>query len=241
LAPIFVGAIVVCATIGAGSAIHGQTSNKTVWDGVFSTAQAERGRGLYADNCSECHGIALQGGEQKALKGRQFWADWQETTVDYLLERVSKNMPYSEDGVLPGSLDMPTYLDIVAYLLSMNEFPSGPNELTAASSVGVQVIRQGGPSELPDRAFVHVVGCLAKGQGADWQLTKGSRPVRILNGRPPDENIRLGDRDYTLKFVTTALDSYIGHRVSVRATLIGEGGRDGLNFREVSSLNAVCQ
>jgi len=44
-----------------------------------------------------------------------------------------------------------------------------------------------------------------------------------------------------LKFVLTSLDKYVGYRMSVRATLIGEGGRDGLNVRGISPVNATCQ
>jgi S-disulfanyl-L-cysteine oxidoreductase SoxD len=239
-AAILVLAIVVSASLG-GEPINGQASGRTVWDGVFTTAQAERGRDLYLDHCADCHGPALEGGEEKALKGERFWTDWQETTVDYLLGRISKNMPYSEDGLLAGSLGMPAYVDVVAHLLRTNDFPAGPDELTAASSVGVQVIKKTGPSELPAHAFAHVVGCLARGPGADWTLTQGSRPVRILDGRPPDEKTPLGDRGYTLKFVTTALDSFIGHRMSVSAALMGEGGREGLNVRRITSIGARCQ
>lgn len=239
--PLFVSVILVCATLGEGRPINGQASRETVWGGVFTSAQAERGRGLYSEHCSECHGPALEGGEQKALSGDQFWSDWQETTVDYLLGRISKNMPYSEDGALAGSLGMPAYVDIVAHLLNTNGFPAGADSLTPASSRGIQILRKSGPSELPSNAFVHVVGCLAKGQGSDWTLTRGSRPVRILDGRPPDETAPLGDREYTLKFVVTALDTHVGHRMSVSASLIGEGGRTGLNVRRISSVNAACR
>ncbi len=96
-----------------------------MWDGVFTAAQAERGRGFYLANCAECHGGNLEGGEKQALKGDRFWADWQETTVDYMLGRISKNMPFSEDGSLAGTLGTPTYVDIVAHILNTNGFPAG--------------------------------------------------------------------------------------------------------------------
>ena len=34
---------------------------RTVQDGVFSRAQAERGQALYAQRCASCHGPAMQG------------------------------------------------------------------------------------------------------------------------------------------------------------------------------------
>ena len=45
----------------------------------------------------------------------------------------------------------------------------------------------------------------------------------------------------TLKFVLTSLDEYAGYRMSVRATLMGEGGRDGLNVRGISPVSATCE
>ena len=238
---IFLASFIAFAVLGGEQVVNGQAASKSVWDGVFSAAQAERGRGFYLANCSECHGATLEGGEKQALKGDRFYADWQETTVDYMLGRISKNMPFSEDGSLAGTLGTPTYVDIVAHILNSNGFPAGPTEMTAASSVGVQIVKKGGPSELPSNSFAYVIGCLAKGEGRDWKLTMGSRPARVFESQSPDVNVPLGDREYTLKFVLTSLDKYVGYRMSVRATLIGEGGRDGLNVRGVSPVNATCQ
>ena len=44
-------------------------ATKTVWDGVYTADQAERGRGFYAEHCARCHGGDLQGGEHRALTG----------------------------------------------------------------------------------------------------------------------------------------------------------------------------
>jgi hypothetical protein len=51
----------------------------------------------------------------------------------------------------------------------------------------------------------------------------------------------LGDREYTLRFVLTPLDKFMGHRMSVRASLMGEGGTDGLNVTSVQSVSASCE
>jgi len=237
---ILLGTFVLVTGFGGGQVVVGQSS-KTVWDGVFTAAQAERGRGFYLAHCAECHGGTLEGGEKQALKGDRFWADWQESTVDYMLGRISKNMPFSEDGSLAGSLGTATYVDIVAHILSTNGFPAGSSELTAASSAGVQIVKKDGPSELPANAFAHVVGCLAKGEGRDWKLTRGSAPARVFESQTPNPNAPLGDREYTLKFVLQSLDKYVGYRMSVGATLMGDGGKDGLNVRTISPVNATCE
>ena len=130
---IFLCVFVVFALFGSEKVVNGQAATKSVWDGVFTAAQAERGRGFYLANCSECHGATLEGGEKQALKGDRFWADWQETTLDYILGRNSKNMPFSEDASHARRFGTPTYLDIVAHILNTNGFPPGSSELTAES------------------------------------------------------------------------------------------------------------
>src|SRR5688572_9340260 len=113
---------------------------RSVWDGVFTEAQAERGRVAFSAHCSSCHGVDLRGGESKALRGERFWTDWKETNVDYLLGQIARNMPFTDDGSLAGSLPSATYADIVAHILNTNGFPAGTRELTADASVGVAII-----------------------------------------------------------------------------------------------------
>ena len=109
-----------------------ERSSRTVWDGIYTEAQAQRGRGFYAEHCASCHGANLEGAEHRALKGDRFWATWQDTTVDRLLTHVSLNMPHSEDGSLKGTLGARVYADIVAHILSTNQFPAGsPNSARA--------------------------------------------------------------------------------------------------------------
>src|SRR3974390_1863142 len=66
-------------------------AQKTVWDGVYTADQAERGRIAFSNNCAECHGENLEGGDGKALSGDQFWKDWKESTVGELLTFVKTN------------------------------------------------------------------------------------------------------------------------------------------------------
>jgi len=101
-----------------------ERASRTVWDGIYTEAQAQRGRGFYAEHCASCHGANLEGAEHRALKGDRFWATWQDTTVDRLLTHVSTNMPHSEDGSLKGTLGARVYADIVAHILSTNQFPA---------------------------------------------------------------------------------------------------------------------
>jgi hypothetical protein len=215
---------------------------RTVWDGTFTTEQADRGRIQFAANCAACHGNDLQGGEGKALTGRQFWADWGDRDVADLLTYVSRNMPSSVDGTLAGTLPSSTYADIVAHMLRTNGFPAGMQELTSTSGTAVRIVNKDGATDLPASTVARVVGCLApKGGDGNWRLTKASRPERAT---PPPataaRDVAAGDREYALKFVLRNLTTMVGHKVAVTGLLLGDGGVDGLNVNTVESVADTC-
>ncbi len=117
---------------GPASGSAGQASSSsnelTVWAGVYSDAQAERGRQLYIDTCSACHGQALEGADEApALTGSTFTANWDGLSVGDLLERIRISMPQDQ----PGKLTREQYADVVAYLLHENKFPAGKTDLPA--------------------------------------------------------------------------------------------------------------
>ena len=240
-------ALVSAALFAASPAMPGaqekpaQGASRSVWDGVYTEAQAKRGRNFYSEHCASCHGANLEGGESRALTGDRFWTSWQETAVDRLLGYISTNMPHTGDGALKGTLGAAVYADITAHILSVNEFPSGGTELTATSSAGVRIVRKAGSGQLPSGSFVHVVGCLARGADRNWRLLQGSSPARLMDEKDVNLRAPLGDREYTLRFVLTPLDKFLGHRMSVRASLMGEGGVDGLNVTSVQSVSETCQ
>ncbi|HEV3202451.1 MAG TPA: cytochrome c [Bryobacteraceae bacterium] len=99
---------------------------RSVWDGVYTKQQAGRGQSAYREECMKCHGENLLGGEAApGLAGDEFLPKWTGKTAGDLFERIRKTMP-SED---PGNLSRRQYADIVAYILSVNEFPGGQKEL----------------------------------------------------------------------------------------------------------------
>jgi mono/diheme cytochrome c family protein len=214
----------------------------SVWDGVFTADQAGRGRIAFAQHCASCHGGELKGGEGKPLAGDPFWTDWRETTVEYLLTRISTEMPFSEDGRLAGTLSPSVYADVVSYILQQNGLPAGTRELTRASSAGVQIIRKDGPGELPASTLARVVGCLSpRGANKEYTVTQAAAPVRVTDGAPaPDPAAPLGQRQFALKFVLQSLDKFVGQRVSVTGLLIGEGGANGINLSAITPVAPTC-
>jgi S-disulfanyl-L-cysteine oxidoreductase SoxD len=103
-----------------------QTPPRTVWSGVYSSEQADRGKKVYVKNCQECHGESLLGADQApGLAGDEFVAKWNKVSVGDLFDRVQSTMPDTN----PGSLTGPQYADAVAYVLRENGAPPGKDEL----------------------------------------------------------------------------------------------------------------
>ena len=116
------------AATGERARVGRQETTSTVLDGVFTAAQARRGRRVYTKNCESCHGPELKGGEMApSVAGSDFIVFWTELPVGSLFERIRGSMP--EDG--PGRLTDEEYTDVVAYLLDANDYPAGDQELPA--------------------------------------------------------------------------------------------------------------
>ena len=100
--------------------------SKSVWDGVFTKEQAERGAAVYKTACSECHGNDLAGdGFAPALSGGEFMGNWNDLSVGDLFERIRVSMPPSS----PGSVTPAQKADIVAHIFNMNKYPAGKTEI----------------------------------------------------------------------------------------------------------------
>src|ERR1700730_15678747 len=103
---------------------------RTVWDGVYTQEQANRGKTAYAEQCASCHGVGLGGGDETpAVIGDTFLAKWHNRAVDELFEQVRVSMPADR----PGTLSRQKNSDILAYLLAANKFPAGGVELSTQS------------------------------------------------------------------------------------------------------------
>jgi S-disulfanyl-L-cysteine oxidoreductase SoxD len=122
-------ALVVGFALSVGIALGSAqtTAGKTVWDGAYSTAQAERGKATYVAECSGCHLETLlgDGGASPALIGKEFVEAWDKKSVRDLFSRMRNTMPATN----PGGLTDQNYVDLTAYLLQMNKFPEGAAEL----------------------------------------------------------------------------------------------------------------
>jgi S-disulfanyl-L-cysteine oxidoreductase SoxD len=100
----------------------------TVWDKVYTEAQAVRGKEAYMTECSACHSEDLGGsGYAPALKGNDFAFAWGDKSVGDFFDRIRKLMPPDN----PGSLTPERYRDVITFVLQQNQYPAGDRELSA--------------------------------------------------------------------------------------------------------------
>ena len=122
-----IAGILSAVAIGAFSlTLEAQDTTSSVWDGVYTQAQADRGRKQYGSACAACHGQELSGGETAPpLAGSDFMSNWEGLPVGQLFERTRTSMPPGA----PSKVSRDAKVDIVAYILSANKFPAGDKEL----------------------------------------------------------------------------------------------------------------
>lgn len=100
----------------------------SVWQGVYTEAQAARGKARYFAACAACHGGLLQGdSDSPELAGSAFIKRWGDQPVAALFAFATSQMPVGR----PGSLGGQGYADVIAFILATNGFPNGERELPA--------------------------------------------------------------------------------------------------------------
>lgn len=206
-------------------------ASRTTLDGVFTQEQADRGLNAYRRNCSGCHQPDLNGtGGAPPLRTSTFTERWREGYLGSLFHHIQTWMPPQDRK---GTLPEPEYLDIVTYILSANEFPAGPKELTKADLDTVLLVEKDGPQPLPPASTIRVVGCLA--HAADWTITLVGEIPRVHDGSETYESELVWSRQLPLGRGTYRLTNLeedhkesdllmaVGRKVQVKGVLNGQG------------------
>jgi mono/diheme cytochrome c family protein len=119
--------LAVPAVLGVN--LGAQDRSRTAGDGVFTSAQVERGRALYKTSCGHCHRDDLTGGgsEEGAppLVGPIFTSRWRTEPLSEMFLTIGTTMPKNK----PDSLTPQIVVDIMSLLLVVNEMPPGSTEL----------------------------------------------------------------------------------------------------------------
>jgi hypothetical protein len=217
-----------------------------VWDGVFSAAQADRGA-RSVTRCQGCHGPQLAGTDRApALKGAGFLANWEDGSVNRLFSKIRDTMPPGNTD----SLSPEAKLDVLAYLLRENGFPTGAADLALNADAldALQITKQNGDAGAPNFALVQVVGCLARDASSGWKLMSATDPVVVRDSVPNATALKnaeakaLGRQTFGLVSVDAgtkggALD---GHKVEARGLLYRDGSYADLNLTSIKNVSASC-
>ena len=115
-------AAALLVTMAEGPVLAEAPASRTTRDRIFTAEQAERGKEVYKKACAPCHALDFYSGH--TMKS------WDGGSLSDLYAAISTLMPQGN----PGSLKRREYLDILAYILSLNGMPPGGEELPAGAA-----------------------------------------------------------------------------------------------------------
>lgn len=103
-----------------GRPLEAQAAPRSTMAGVYTTAQANKGKEVFASSCLGCHTTASHMGAAFELK-------WFGRPLFDLFDYLSQLMPKTA----PGTLTEDEYVWVTAYILRLNGMPAGKTELSA--------------------------------------------------------------------------------------------------------------
>ena len=250
-AAVFALAVMV---MGAGGAVRAQgsaptTAGRTIWDGIYTQAQSERGRTTFVASCGRCHNDELAGSERgPALRGDGFWQRWDNDSFDKLFTKVRDTMPQQAVE----SLSDDKKADALAYVLAKNGAPAGPKELgiDVPELEGITIVRQGGGTGgVANFNLVSVVGCLSAGANGSWSLTQASNPTTTREeavdaaAAKRAAGVAPGNQTFQLVSVLPAhrSETQVGQRVEARGLIYKSPTENLLNLTGIKAVAPSCQ
>jgi hypothetical protein len=230
--------LALATTIGA------HTPTPRIWEGVYTAAQAERGKSTFATACVRRHGADLAGTTVPALKGDRFITTWRGDTVSRLFEKIRDTMPPNFGTIL----DDGAKLDIVTYILQTNGYPAGERELSLGHELaGIQILREGEQAKVQNFSLVQAVGCLARDGNNAWLLRSSSEPVVTTENAPTADALAaaaskpLGNGSFVLLSTRPFdPDAHLGQKVEARGLIYQEPGDSLLTLTSLRSVGS-CQ
>jgi S-disulfanyl-L-cysteine oxidoreductase SoxD len=215
-----------------------------IWSGVYTAAQAERGRLVVQNHCSECHHEDLSGGEGPALAGSTFMLKWETHSVERLFHKIRDTMP----SVGSDEVTESQKLDTVAYILQQNGFPAGSVELKDAPGVlaAIQMVPKSGPAAPRPGALVRAIGCVEETEANSWSLTQSTAPqVTTLEPMTATDkasaaSTSAGTDTIGLLSVFPSPAALKGHKAIAKGLLIKAGTGFRINVMSLESLSPDC-
>lgn len=124
--------VIAVACLAAAGFTHAQDA-RTIWDGVYTEAQARRGEAIYFDHCARCHSSTLAGGVDGAapLTGPTFKGNWNGVPLGAMADRIRQTMPADK----PATLSRQQTADVLTFILRANKAPAGKVELSRQAEI----------------------------------------------------------------------------------------------------------
>jgi mono/diheme cytochrome c family protein len=223
-----------------------RVTKRGVWDGIYTAAQAERGKQNFLNGrCGGCHKLDLSGDRGPALKGDAFVAHWENDTVGTLFKKISETMPPTAPNEVADDLK----IDIVAFLLQSNGFPAGDRELTRdEKALEAFEVRRKDATGTPNFALVQVVGCLAREPGRRrWTLLSATNPVVTREDHPSAAALNnaaseaLGrERVELISAAGFKPETHVGEKVEARGLLYQDRHGTRLNLTSLEPIDRNC-
>jgi mono/diheme cytochrome c family protein len=213
----------------SGLALRAQDPTPRIWQGIYTAAQAERGKSTFKTACLRCHGEDLSGTTAPALKGDRFQMTWGGDTVEGLFGKIRDTMPPNFGTVV----DDQGKLDVVAFILQTNGYPAGSTELTIDSPdlAASQILKNGEVAAVQNFSLVQTVGCLERGSDGRWMLTRTADPLTARDETPNPQALAsaakrpLGTKTFLLLSAKPfSPESHQGHKMEARGLIYDEPG-----------------
>ena len=240
IAVLYASSIALVANSGAQQ--QNARSKLSVWNGVFTAAQAERGKQLYGRHCARCHGDDLAN-SRNPLAGDRFAEHWESRTLADLFRRIRDTMPAGEVA----SVTDLEKLDTMVYVLQQNGFPERAAELTldADALATIQITGKSGPTPVRTGTLVRTAGCLELRDDREWQLTNATEPERTAldtasEPRAPRPSPTAGLRTIVLLNSFPSPTAHRGHRIAATGFLVRRADGDAVNVVSIEMLAPSC-
>lgn len=94
-------------------------SPKTIYSGIYTAAQADRGKSIQEAECFVCHAA-------DDWAGGRLLTNYTGQSMLAFVEHLRSTMPLDE----PGRLEYGQYVDVAARILQINNVPTGSSELS---------------------------------------------------------------------------------------------------------------
>lgn len=106
-----------------------EEGRRSVREGVFSERQVARGRKVYEKTCKACH-------LEDWFTDGTFMASWRGQSVHTLFDVIRRTMPETN----PGGLKRREYADVLAFIFSINNLPTGEKDMKSDDKTLKQIV-----------------------------------------------------------------------------------------------------